>query len=383
MDGQVEKAENATELAFAHLRNAVANHDQDAVASISYRLLARGHKFEAILDEAVSAVSESHDKPTDTVENQQAGRRQVRYAYLVVIGLSVMLPTSATNLAPRTPTASEAKPAGDKTPLAAADKTPLAVPDKVPLAAADKTLLAAADKMLLAAGDKTPLAVPDKTPLAAADKTALAVPDKAPLAAADKTPLAVPVKTRTHAEWLKWAQHITLQTVQAPGEKTPIPDAPEKVAVARPLRIDDSKSPDQAVPPAEPAAPKDSPVHPPSTTDAPAPLARLVPVQANPAPANPSPANPSPAQHPREAVPVDVASYVSRGDQLLAQEDVTGARLLYRRAAEYGDATAAERLARTYDPRILAQSGLTGLLANEETALHWYKRAEELRGNQR
>lgn len=310
MDGQVEKAEAATELAFAHLRNAVANHDQDAVASISYRLLARGHKFEVILDEAVSAVDGSPDKPNDTVENKPADRRQGRYAYLVVAGLSVMLPRSATDLAPRTPTASEAKPAGDIAPLAVAD-TPA-----------------------LAAGDQTP----------------------------------------AHAEWLKWAQHVTAKRVQASGDKTPAPDATEKVAVAVPLRNDEPRSADQAVPPPDPgAAPKEPTVHPRSETEAPIPLALLVPVQANS----------SPPQRPSKATPVDVAPYVSRGDQLFAHGDVTGARLLYQRAAEYGDATAAERLGNTYDPKILAQNGLPGLVANEESALYWYKRAEELRGGQR
>jgi len=79
----------------------------------------------------------------------------------------------------------------------------------------------------------------------------------------------------------------------------------------------------------------------------------------------------------------DLKLYISRGDRLFAAGDVAGARVFYQRAAEYGSAIAAKRLGGTYDPKILAQAGLTGLLGNEETARRWYRFAQDLLDNKR
>jgi len=84
-----------------------------------------------------------------------------------------------------------------------------------------------------------------------------------------------------------------------------------------------------------------------------------------------------------ESSAADLESYISRGDQLVANGDVAGARVFYQRAAEYGSAIAAQRLGATYDPKILAQARLPALLANEDAARLWYKLAQGLRDNNR
>src|SRR5215472_13529042 len=75
MDAQAQETEVATELAFAHLRNAMAHRDQEAVTSISYRLLNAGHKFDTILEEAVSAVNDLQNKKNDDIGSGVIRRR--------------------------------------------------------------------------------------------------------------------------------------------------------------------------------------------------------------------------------------------------------------------------------------------------------------------
>ena len=45
-----------------------------------------------------------------------------------------------------------------------------------------------------------------------------------------------------------------------------------------------------------------------------------------------------------------MATYVARGDAMLAIKDISGARRFYEVAANAGNAPAAMALARTYDP---------------------------------
>ena len=53
------------------------------------------------------------------------------------------------------------------------------------------------------------------------------------------------------------------------------------------------------------------------------------------------------------------------------------ARIVFQRAAEAGDATAALALAATYDPGVLAKLGVVGMGgADVEKARLWYQRAE-------
>lgn len=73
----------------------------------------------------------------------------------------------------------------------------------------------------------------------------------------------------------------------------------------------------------------------------------------------------------------DIAEMVRRGGELMANGDVSAARLLYQRAAEAGEAAAAFSLAETYDP--LAPKGEAGAAgADPALARFWYKKASDL-----
>jgi TPR repeat protein len=67
-----------------------------------------------------------------------------------------------------------------------------------------------------------------------------------------------------------------------------------------------------------------------------------------------------------------------RGDALLALGDVSGARLLYERAAAAGDGRGATGAGKTYDPVFLLTIGARGIRADPIAAANWYRRAIEL-----
>lgn len=76
------------------------------------------------------------------------------------------------------------------------------------------------------------------------------------------------------------------------------------------------------------------------------------------------------------ALPPEVAKlYISRGDALLAQKDISGARKFYEFAANAGSARGAAALAATYDPNELQRLGVVGLPPNPAQAIAWYQRA--------
>jgi hypothetical protein len=74
----------------------------------------------------------------------------------------------------------------------------------------------------------------------------------------------------------------------------------------------------------------------------------------------------------------EVAALVSRGQTYLANGDVVSARLVFRRAAEAGDAQAALALGGTYDPLVLKSLGVIGVAADKAQARGWYQKAAEL-----
>jgi len=70
--------------------------------------------------------------------------------------------------------------------------------------------------------------------------------------------------------------------------------------------------------------------------------------------------------------------FVERGDQMMKDGDVAGARLFYQRAADIGLPEGAIALAETYDPNELQRWPVRGLQANVDLAREWYRRAREL-----
>jgi hypothetical protein len=94
---------------------------------------------------------------------------------------------------------------------------------------------------------------------------------------------------------------------------------------------------------------------------------------------------PSPAPEPvatarpqvRELDAQSIKVLMQQGEQFVASGDLVAARLVYRRAAESGNAAAALALGATFDPVVLAKIGVKGMGADIEKARSWYEKAKE------
>jgi hypothetical protein len=76
--------------------------------------------------------------------------------------------------------------------------------------------------------------------------------------------------------------------------------------------------------------------------------------------------------------PEEIKLLIKQGDQFVAAGDLVTARVVFQRAAEAGDASAAMALAATYDPGMLAKLGVVGVSGDVEKARAWYQKAEIL-----
>jgi hypothetical protein len=74
--------------------------------------------------------------------------------------------------------------------------------------------------------------------------------------------------------------------------------------------------------------------------------------------------------------PENISLLIKEGEKHSATGDVVTARMIFQRAAEAGDATAALALAATYDPVMLAKLGVMGMGSDVEKARTWYLMAE-------
>jgi hypothetical protein len=79
----------------------------------------------------------------------------------------------------------------------------------------------------------------------------------------------------------------------------------------------------------------------------------------------------------RELDPESIKLLMQQGDQFVASGDLVAARLVFRRAAEAGNAAAALALGATFDPVVLARIGVRGMGADVEKARSWYEKAKE------
>jgi hypothetical protein len=95
------------------------------------------------------------------------------------------------------------------------------------------------------------------------------------------------------------------------------------------------------------------------------------------------PAGPAPDQAVSTGQPVrtldaeSIKLLMQQGEQFVASGDLVTARLVYRRAAESGNAAAALALGATFDPIVLAKIGVRGVGADVEKARSWYEKAKE------
>jgi TPR repeat protein len=74
----------------------------------------------------------------------------------------------------------------------------------------------------------------------------------------------------------------------------------------------------------------------------------------------------------------EIVELLRRGNEVAAKGDLVGARLLFQRAAEAGDSSAALALAGTYDPLVLERLSERGLAPDVALARFWYEKAQEL-----
>jgi hypothetical protein len=73
----------------------------------------------------------------------------------------------------------------------------------------------------------------------------------------------------------------------------------------------------------------------------------------------------------------DIDLLMKQGEQFMAVGDVAAARIVFRRAAEAGDAAAALAMGTTYDPLILKRMGALGVTPDLYQARSWYERAKD------
>jgi hypothetical protein len=74
----------------------------------------------------------------------------------------------------------------------------------------------------------------------------------------------------------------------------------------------------------------------------------------------------------------EIQLLTKQGEQFAEAGDFVTARILFQRAAEADDATAATALGATYDPTVLAKLGVVGIGADVEKARFWYQKAASL-----
>jgi hypothetical protein len=108
-----------------------------------------------------------------------------------------------------------------------------------------------------------------------------------------------------------------------------------------------------------------------------APSVDKAPPRAEP-PAVPQVTAPPPAAKPVRAMDrEEIALLLKQGEQFIAAGDVVTARIVFRRAAEAGDAAGALAMGATYDPGVLERLGVRGIAADVGQARSWYEKARE------
>lgn len=73
----------------------------------------------------------------------------------------------------------------------------------------------------------------------------------------------------------------------------------------------------------------------------------------------------------------EISTLMNRGQNLLKDGDFAAARLLFRRAADAGNAQAALALGSTYDPAVIKQLGAVAVRPDIGSALTWYATAAD------
>jgi hypothetical protein len=163
--------------------------------------------------------------------------------------------------------------------------------------------------------------------------------------------------------------HLEWAAATALGSDNPTSGRAEDVAAApAPLDAAVTSTTDPAPPLESPDIPAPAPQTPAPVVVASAQPTALPP----PATVRPSPSAPPAAQLSQE----QIATLLERGNELMRSGDLAAARVVFRRAAESKDATAALALGSTYDPAFLRQLKAFGFAPDIEMALGWYEKAK-------
>jgi TPR repeat protein len=68
---------------------------------------------------------------------------------------------------------------------------------------------------------------------------------------------------------------------------------------------------------------------------------------------------------------------MKQGEEFMAVGDVAAARVVFRRAAEAGEAAAALAMGTTYDPLFFKRMGALGVTPDPYQARSWYEKAKD------
>jgi hypothetical protein len=71
-------------------------------------------------------------------------------------------------------------------------------------------------------------------------------------------------------------------------------------------------------------------------------------------------------------------TFIEQGESRLAEGDVIGARMFFKKAADSDDARAAIGMGSTYDPNVFASLNVHGMVPDVSEARRWYQRASKL-----
>jgi len=243
-----------------------------------------------------------------------------------------------------------------------------------------------------APGREAPPQASDVTPVPASPEPAeVAAPAGIP---ADVPPADVPDDGTAKAGEAEPAPAVAAESEQpAPAAETTSPDVPDD-AMPQPVatgaaspqagEAGEQAQAEEAAKPGNPPPPEAGPPEAsPQSAAAPVAIPAPMPSASPTPPASPTPsASPAPLASPTPAaapMPAEtIAALMKRGDELIGIGDISGARLVYERAAAGGSAKAMTALGMTHDPGFLGRANARGIRPDPAIAAEWYRKAAAL-----
>jgi hypothetical protein len=183
--------------------------------------------------------------------------------------------------------------------------------------------------------------------------------------------LLIGMYTRDGNVWLRWLDTNTTVTTPKTLTQVGLPTAGLPIASADPH----SNQLAEAYKPVVQAEPAPATV----TSSLPSKPSQVASVQAGTAPVSgPQSLSAQRGSAARHLDAEEIATLINRSTDSLKSGDLVSARLLLRRAAEAGSASAALMLGTTFDPLVIQQLGAIGVVPDVAQARQWYEKAAEL-----